>query len=131
MTKEQILIAVRGSLSPKLFSEIVNQFNDAEDDFRENITLRDRVDWLEKQLSDIGVILRRKQPEQTFADFQQEIKDAFPDNPSYWIPDEAKRMYDLPTMDDVRNTAYRARRDRYFDSLRGRDKAMFSTKEEA
>ena len=130
MTKEQILIAVRGSLSPKLFSEIVNQFNDAEDDFRENITLRDRVDWLEKQLSDIVGILWRKQPEQTFADFQKEIKDAFPDNPSYWIPDTDKRIYELPTMADVRDPAYRARRDRYFDSLRGRDKSVFSTKEE-
>ncbi len=133
MNQEEILSAVKGVLNEQLVSEIARHFAEADNDFRENIVLRDRVDWLEKQLADASAVLAKKQPEpQTFEEFQKEIKDNFPDKPEYWIKDEERPIYDLPTMEKIRTSStYAARRENYFDSMRGRDKAIFSTKENA
>lgn len=132
MKPEEILTAVKGVLNEQLVSEIARHFAEADKDFRENIVLRDRVDWLEKQLADASAVLDKKQPEaKTFEEFQKEIKDNFPDKPEYWIKDEERPIYELPTIKDIRHSSdYIARRERYFDSLRSRDKAIFNTKED-
>ena len=120
MKQEEILTAVKGVLNEQLVSEIARHFAEADKDFRENIVLRDRVDWLEKQLADASAVLDKKQPEaKTFEEFQKEIKD------------EERPIYELPTIKDIRHSSdYIARRERYFDSLRSRDKAIFNTKED-
>lgn len=132
MKQEEILSAVKGVLNEQLVSEIARHFAEADKDFRENIVLRDRVDWLEKQLADASTVLNKKQPEaQTFEEFQKEIKDNFPDKPEYWIKDEERPIYELPTMEQIRTSSDNAtRRENYFDSLRSRDKYLFSIKEE-
>ena len=132
MNQEEILSAVKGVLNEQLVSEIARHFAEADNDFRENIVLRDRVDWLEKQIADASAVLNKKQPEaQTFEEFQKEIKDNFPDKPEYWIKDEERPIYELPTMEQIRTSSDNAtRRENYFDSLRSRDKYLFSLKED-
>lgn len=132
MKQEEILSAVKGVLNEQLVSEIARHFAEADKDFRENIVLRDRVDWLEKQIADASAVLNKKQPEaQTFEEFQKEIKDNFPDKPEYWIKDEERPIYELPTMEQIRTSSDNAtRRENYFDSLRSRDKYLFSLKED-
>lgn len=133
MNQEEILSAVKGVLNEQLVSEIARHFAEADKDFRENIVLRDRVDWLEKQIADASAVLNKQQPEaQTFEEFQKEIKDNFPDKPEYWIKDEERPIYELPTMEQIRTSSDNAtRRENYFDSLRSRDKYLFSLKENA
>ena len=77
-------------------------------------------------------MLDKKQPEaQTFEEFQKEIKDNFPDKPEYWVKDEERQIYELPTMEQIRTSSYNmARRENYYDSLRGRAKYLFSLKED-
>ncbi|MBO7471022.1 MAG: hypothetical protein J6T78_04060 [Bacteroidaceae bacterium] len=132
MKQEEILTAVKGVLNEQLVSEIARHFAEADKDFRENIVLRDRVDWLEKQLADASAVLDKKQPEaQTFEEFQKKIKDNFPDKPEYWIKDEERPIYELPTIEQIRTSSYNmARRENYYDSLRGRSKYLFNIKEE-
>lgn len=133
MNQEEILSAVKGVLNEQLVSEIARHFAEADKDFRENIVLRDRVDWLEKQIADASAVLNKQQPEaQTFEELQKEIKDNFPDKPEYWIKDEERPIYELPTMEQIRTSSDNAtRRENYFDSLRSRDKYLFSLKENA
>ena len=132
MNQEEILSAVKGVLNEQLVSEIARHFAEADKDFRENIVLRDRVDWLEKQIADASAVLNKKQPEaQTFEEFQKEVKDNFPDKPEYWIKDEERPIYELPTMEQIRTSSDNATlRENYFDSLRSRDKYLFSLKED-
>lgn len=105
MKQEEILTAVKGVLNEQLVSEIARHFAEADKDFRENIVLRDRVDWLEKQLADASAVLDKKQPE--------------------------AQTFELPTMEQIRTSSYNmARRENYYDSLRGRSKYLFNIKEE-
>ena len=132
MNQEEILSAVKGVLNEQLVSEIALHFAEADKDFRENIVLRDRVDWLEKQIADASAVLNKNQPEaQTFEEFQKEVKDNFPDKPEYWIKDEERPIYELPTMEQIRTSSDNAtRRENYFDSMRSREKYLFSLKED-
>lgn len=131
MEKREIISQISDTVGFELISEISSWFDTEEREFKENITLRDRVEWLEKQLKDIREILDKKQPDYSFEQFQQEILNEFPDQPELWVDANDKAEYSTPTLEEVKNNVVNeARRNKYYDSLRSRDKSVFSVKED-
>ena len=128
MDKKEILEQVRKAGGEELASSVAYWFDSEEREFRENITLRDRVDWLEKQVREASDVLSTKQPKaKTFEEFQEEIRKAFPDNPELVPDDSEKADYEVPSMTDIRGSlAYAAMRERVYDRMRSRDKAVFN-----